>query len=93
MWHLVDESRVDVTLIKDNEEPWEIIGQSHFLTDFELKEIEKYIPSIQQIFRKLIKEGKTLLLEWSFTYDSNLIGEAIGNPYLVFYEMRTIESK
>ena len=90
LWHLVAESKVDVTMVKNNEKLWQVTGQNHFLTKGEINEIEKCIPLVQSTFRNLIMEGKTLLLEWSFACDSNIKGQAIGSPYLIFYEVRSI---
>ena len=63
LWHLVDESKVDVTMVKNNDKPWQITGQTGFLMEYEIKELEKYIPIVQLTFRNLIKDGQTLLLD------------------------------
>ena len=55
LWHLVDESKVDVTMVKNHNKSWQFTGQSSFLTDLEIKELEKHISMVLLTFRKLIK--------------------------------------
>lgn len=61
-----------------------------FFSKEEINELNSYANRIKIIFKDYILQGKTLLLEWSYAFNSNTNLEAIGDRYLVFYEVREI---
>lgn len=90
LWHLVNESKIDVTLMKDNNKDWVKKGNAQFLSEDEIEAIEKYVAGIRSKYRDEMIEGKTILLEWSFAFDGDIAGQPLGDVYLIFYEIRSI---
>ena len=90
LWNLVTYSERDVTiLITEKETVFD--GDQNFLSVNEINSILSNIPQIKRTFRDDILEGKSVLLEWSFAQKSDLSKKPLGEEYLVFYEMRTLE--
>lgn len=89
LWNLVTYSEREVTIIIDDKEK-QYIGNKSFITDEEMNELLIYAQKARQMFSDDILEGKSILLEWSFAYDSDLYKQRLGDKYLVFYEARTI---
>jgi hypothetical protein len=67
-----------------------IVGNKDFLSTKELDELCSVEKRVRGSFRDLILEGKSILLEWSYAVESSPTKQKIGNPYLVFYECRTV---
>jgi hypothetical protein len=85
----VSEGERDVTImIVGNKESIE--GKKDFLGNKELDDILRYVPLIRSQFRDLLFEGKSILLEWSFAYNTDVNHRPLNGKYLVFYEIRTI---
>lgn len=89
LWNLVTESKCDVTIDADGENI-KISGDKEFFKEEELEVLRKQVPAVKRMFRDELLEGKSVLLEWSFAYDCGSDKTRIGNPYLVFYEVRTV---
>lgn len=89
LWNLVTYSDREVTIIQTENE-CQILGNETFLSDEELNDILQYIPKIRLMFRDHLTEGESVLLEWSYAYDSDPDKNKMGNKYLVFYEARTL---
>lgn len=69
-----------------------ISGDGSFLTREEIRELMKYGAVIRGRFRDDISEGRSILAEWSYAYDTDPNREPIGDRYLVFYELRGVRS-
>jgi hypothetical protein len=69
-----------------------ISGDSSFLSLEELRELMKFGAVIRGRFRDDISEGRSILAEWSYAYDTDPNREPKGDRYLVFYELRGIRS-
>ena len=65
-------------------------GNEGFLIKQELDEILYYSNALKGRYRGFISEGKSLLLEWSYAFNSDVDKNTIGQRYLVFYEIRTV---
>lgn len=89
LWNLVTHNKRDVTVTYD----WNSYifnGKEDFLYQDELFELTKYSEKVKRGFRDEISEGKSILLEWSYAYKSNLNKKPIGEKNIVFYEIRTV---
>ena len=89
LWNLVTYADKDVTIII-NAQDIEYIGDRYFINEDELKELLSYVREIRGMFRDDLIEGKSVLLEWSYAYKSDINKKRIGDRYLVFYEARTV---
>jgi hypothetical protein len=89
LWNLVTYNRKDVTII-NNGKNLEIFGDEKFLKKTELNELDTYAEKVRLLFRNYIFAGKTLLLEWSYAYKTDVNSYPIGEKYLVFYEIKEI---
>lgn len=91
LWNLVTNQDMEVSLTYNLE--MNLIykyGNENFLSESELKDLISNLGIIRKNFRDELLEGKSVLLEWSFAYNSDIAGKPIGDKYLVFYEIRTI---
>ena len=61
-----------------------------FLIPDEVNEIKKYSALFKGRFREDLSEGRSVLAEWSYAYNTDLCNKPIGDRYLVFYELRTV---
>lgn len=89
LWNLVTYSDRTVTY-EFSKEGVMANGDRTFLSEEELSQITKGIPTIRKSFRDELLEGKSVLLEWSLAQNSDLDSRPAGEEFLVFYEMRTI---
>lgn len=90
LWNLVTYSDRDVTLIFTNDGEIKTVGDTNFLSDYEVTKLTSYISEVKKLFRDDITQGKSILFEWSFAYNCDIYKKTIGNEYLVFYEARTV---
>lgn len=90
LWNLVTYSDRDVTILI-TEKKTVFDGNRNFLSTKEINDILSNMPQIKKTFRDDLLEGKSVLLEWSFAQKSNLSKKPLGEEYLVFYEIRTVE--
>lgn len=88
LWNLVTYNKVDVSIIFDDD--LRFIGDADFLAENELYEIIDYCTMIRKKLGSTIQEGKSIILEWSFGCRSNMSKESLGQPSLIFYEIRTV---
>jgi hypothetical protein len=88
LWNLVTNNKVDVSIIFDDD--LQFIGDADFLSSDELYELIDYCTMIRKKFISTIQDGKSIILEWSFGCKTNMIREIIGDPTLLFYEIRTV---
>jgi hypothetical protein len=89
LWNLVTHGQKDVTIIfGDDAEKY--IGDREFLSKVELDILLKYVNRIRSYYRGTISEGKSIIAEWSFAYNTDICHKPLGDKYLVFYELRSI---
>ena len=89
LWNLVTYSKRDVTY-RFYDDAVSVDGNGNFLTGAELDKIKSCVNKIRGMFRDDLYEGKSVLLEWSYAVNTNSKREKLSEPYLVFYEARTI---
>lgn len=91
LWNLVSHNDKDVTIYDNISSGTKLIeGNSNFLSEQETSELYKQIPEIKRAFKDEIFSEKGVILEWSFARDCNRNGIPLGEPYLVFYEARSV---
>lgn len=93
LWNLVTHGRRDVTIVIASAGKSEIAqyhGDPDFLSPEEMSEIKRYAAVIKGRFRGDLSEGRSVLAEWSFAYNTDIDKKPIGGRYLVFYELRTV---
>lgn len=92
LWNLVTFGRKNVTAII----PCDIsikphyTGDKDFLSQSETEELTRSAAVIRSKFRDEISEGRSVLAEWSFAYDTDIGCKPSGHKYLVFYELRCV---
>lgn len=89
LWNLVTHGRKDVTIILEDDAV-KHIGDTDFLSREELDILLKYANRIKSYYREVISEGKSIIAEWSFAYNTDVDRKPLGDKYLVFYELRSI---
>ncbi len=89
LWNLVTHGRKDVTIIHGGDSV-KYAGDKEFLSEEELELLNKYINRIKSYYREEISEGKSIIAEWSFAYNTDIDHKPLGEKYLVFYELRSI---
>ena len=90
LWNLVTYSDCEVTVIYDNNQEAQYIGNKDFLDEEEKQQLLKHVPEIRKLFRDDLLQGKSALLEWSYALSCNNKREPVDDKYLVFYEARTV---
>lgn len=89
LWNLVTYGRKDITIIfEDSDTKYD--GNKDFLSDEELRLLLDSINRIRSYYRGLLSEGKSIITEWSFAYNTDVSHRPSGDKYLVFYELRSI---
>lgn len=89
LWNLVTHGRKDVTVIIEGGEP-KFVGNKDFLSAEELKQLLDNGSRIRSYYRALLGEGKSIVMEWSFAYNTDVSRRVCGEKYLVFYELRSV---
>lgn len=90
LWNLVTFGRKNLTVILPKDQPEEYFGEADFLDKYEISELTKHASTISGRYRQELSEGKSLLAEWSYAYNTDILYKPIGDRYLVFYELRTV---
>ncbi len=89
LWNLVTHGNKDVTIIVDKHHT-NYIGDKTFLSQDEIASLLKNANIIKSTYRDLISEGKSIFAEWSFAYNTNVYHKPIGEKYLIFFELRSV---
>lgn len=92
LWNLTTNGKKDVTIIIDryNHEP-EYHGNKYFLDDKEIYELLRYSARVRVKFKDEIFDNSSVMLEWSYAFNTDTNRKPIGNRYLVFYECRSVK--
>ena len=91
LWSLVNHNNKNCTLEKDREGNLKsYAGEKNFLTEKEQIELHNQTPKLRRMFKDELQEGSSVLVEWSYAVNCNSSRVEVGDPYLVFYEARTI---
>lgn len=89
LWNLVTHGKRDITIIFDDENI-QFIGDEAFIQQEELFELIDYSALIKKQFHQEIAQNKSIFLEWSYACTSDINKQPIGQPNLVFYEIRAV---
>ncbi len=90
LWNLVTFGRKNLTVILPKEQPEEYFGEADFLDKNEISELVKHASVIGGRYRQELSQGRSILAEWSYAYNTDILYKPIGDRYLVFYELRTL---
>lgn len=89
LWNLVTYGKKDVTIIlTDNNTQY--TGNEKFLSTKEVDLLKKYANVLKAKYRDIISEGKSIFAEWSFAYNTDINHKPMGDQYLIFYELRSV---
>ena len=89
LWNLVTHGRKNITLVLENGVT-EYFGDQSFLSAEESNILLDYVNRIKSYYRRPMSEGKSIIAEWSFAYNTDVDHKPLGEKYLVFYELRSI---
>ena len=68
-------------------------GDQSFLSKEEADELLKYSAVIKGRYRNMLREGGSILAEWSYAFNTDVSHKPIGKRYLVFYELRHVQAE
>lgn len=89
LWNLVSDGKRDVTICLEDNNSW-VDGNVDLLLAEEIDELKYYAQKIRGKFRSTLAEGKSVMLEWSYSRTASINREPEGEKELVFYELRAI---
>lgn len=89
LWNLVTYNNKDVTIIFEDEDI-DFIGDEKFLSHDELIQLIDISTQLKKQLKSELDTGKSVLLEWSFAYKSDINKSPVGDMSLIFYEIRTV---
>lgn len=89
LWNLVTHGRKDITIIIEDSNI-RYAGNKSFLSEDELNLLLDSINRIKSYYRDLLREGKSVITEWSLAYNASIDRRPSGEKYLVFYELRSL---
>lgn len=89
LWNLVTHGHKDVTVIFE-EGTIKYIGDEGFLSSEEIDTLLMYAGRIRSYYRGPMSEGRSIIAEWSFAYNTDIGHKPLGEKYLVFYELRSL---
>lgn len=93
LWNLVTFGIKNVTMVYPNapDDSGAVFhGDRSFLSGGEVEELRKYSGVIRGEYRDEMNEGKSILAEWSYAYDTDISRKPLGDRYLVFFELRSL---
>lgn len=91
LWNLVTFGIKNVTMVYPNNPNNTNVtfhGDKDFLSCEEVGELHKCSGVIRGAYRDELHEGKSILAEWSYAYDTDTSRKPAGGRYLVFFELR-----
>lgn len=91
LWNLVTFGVKNVTLVFSGGPGGDssaVYGDRNFLSGAEVEELRKYAGVIRGTYRDELNEGKSILAEWSYAYDTDTGRKPMGERHLVFFELR-----
>ena len=91
LWNLVTFGIKNVTMVYPNSKNSSNVffhGDREFLSGEEVDELRKFSSIIRGTYRDELSEGRSILAEWSYAYDTDVSRKPEGDRYLVFFELR-----
>ncbi|HOB63973.1 MAG: hypothetical protein GX095_06085 [Clostridiales bacterium] len=89
LWNLLTHNRRDITVIQEKGET-NIYGDKNFFAPEELEELFGAAEYIRRRYRSAFISDGPILLEWSYAQETDISRNPIGEPRLVFIEMKTV---
>lgn len=92
LWNLVDHHILDLSARVSSSGKIRVgVGDSSFFTEDEWRKLIRCSEKVRTYFNKAIRANELVLLEWSFAKDTDVVGNNVGEEYLVFYEAKTVQ--
>lgn len=92
LWNLVDHHIIDLSARVSSSGKIRVgVGDSSFFTEDEWRKLIRCSEKVRTYFNKAIRANELVLLEWSFAKDTDVVGNNVGEEYLVFYEAKTVQ--
>lgn len=92
LWNLVDHHILDLSARVSSSGKIRVsVGDSSFFTEDEWSQLIRCSEKVRTYFNKAIRANELVLLEWSFAKDTDVVGNNVGEEYLVFYEAKTVQ--
>lgn len=91
LWNLVTFNKVDVSIYFDSQLNMSYTGDRNFLNPSEVEEIIKFSEIVKRKYKEILLDSRSVFLEWSFAFESNINKEPIGRRKLIFYELRSVD--
>lgn len=92
LWNLVDLHILDLSVRVSSSGKIRVgVGDSSFFTEDEWRQLIRCSEKVRTYFNKAIRANELVLLEWSFAKDTDVVGNNVGEEYLVFYEAKTVQ--
>ena len=89
LWNLVTHGHKNVTIAFERSS-CSYDGDQDFLSEEELGLLLDSSNRVKSYYRGLLSEGKSIIMEWSFAYNTDIDRRPQGEKYLVFYELRSV---
>lgn len=93
LWNLVTFGVKNVTMVYPNNPTGKNVvfhGDRSFLSCEEIDELRKCANVIRGAYRDELNEGRSILTEWSYAYDTDVSRAPGSERYLVFFELRCL---
>ncbi|NCU33273.1 MAG: hypothetical protein EOM23_10185 [Candidatus Moranbacteria bacterium] len=90
MWNLLTHNRRDLTIIEENGVV-KYYENADFLSHAETAELLKTADYIRRRYKRDYMTNGSMLLEWSYAYESNPDGTPKGARKLIFIELRVVK--
>lgn len=90
LWNLVDKGDLTVSMEFENDTLTKAVGDTTFITSEEVTELLECAARVKGRLRDELMKGQSVLLEWSYAKNIGIDGKPTGEPYLTFYELRTV---
>jgi hypothetical protein len=91
IWNSYIDGKKD-TIILTNDKFMRHIKKDDLLDETEIREILKEGKKLKTRYKKYLLDGKSIMLEWCYAIETDLLGNKKGDPYLALYDGRIISS-
>lgn len=92
LWNLVDRHKIDHRFkLSVSGRVVNYTDNVNFLAKEEVQLLHKNLERIRKYFSKSLRANELVLLEWSFAKDTDVVGNNVGEEYLVFYEVKIVQ--
>lgn len=91
LWNLTTKGGRDVTLIVERRtKDIKSYGDKKFLTPKEIQELLRHAARVRVKYKDYIFDRSSVMVEWSYAFNTNTNHKPVGDKYIVFYECRLL---